>query len=187
MNSQYYYELLAKHGPTYKAIDAGSEHTHRKRLEVLTAMIPNARSSILDVGCGLGHLIEYGHGVTKAGYRGVDVLPEMIQAARSRRPGWRFEVRDILAAKQIWPADYVVASGLFQFATMQSIEQALATMYRLCRKAAAANFLREGEAEECVVSPIAMLRYGLTLTLWVTVRADYLKNDFTIVLFKEKP
>ena len=187
MNAAYYRDLLIKHGPTYAAVDAGSQYSHQRRLKVLSDFIPDTHHTILDVGCGLGHFIDYGKNWRKESYLGIDIVPEMVEAARKRRPGWHFEVGDISEPKQAWSADYVVASGLFQFGKQAFIKQVLWYMWCLCRKGIAANFLRHGNSDENVRHPEAILRFGFWLTTWATLHADYLPNDFTLYLYKKKP
>ena len=191
MTATYYRDLLTKHGPTHQAVDAGSEYTHRLRLQVLTSFIPDMHSSVLDVGCGLGHLIDYGTGINKPGYLGLDVLPEMIEAAQLRRPGWHFEIGDIGKPTDKWAADYVLASGLFQFSNWKFVWQTLSDMFWLCKKGVAVNFLRQGSDKEFIISPHEFYKLGLPVTNdgkhFYTIRADYLPNDFTLFLYKEKP
>ena len=184
----YYSDLLAKHGPTYAAVDAGSQYSHQRRLQVLSDFIPDTHHTILDVGCGLGHFIDYGKNWRKEGYLGIDILPEMVEAACKRRPSWHFEVGDISKPKSEWAADYVVASGLFQFSYWPFHRDAIRSMFRLCRKGIAYNFLRAGDEEkEYIMKPQDALAQALQLTPWVTLRADYLPNDFTLYLYKERP
>ena len=143
----YYKDLLAKHGPTHAAVDAGSQYTHQRRLQVLAEVITNHTDSVLDVGCGLGHFLDYGPACRKEDYLGIDILPEMVEAALLRRPGWRFEIGDILKPDPHWQADYVVASGLCQFRSPFAVLENLCT---LSRKAVAVNFLREGTDNEVI-------------------------------------
>ena len=184
----YYKDLLMKHGSTHAAVDCGSQYTHQRRLQVLADVIKNHTDSVLDVGCGLGHFLDYGPACRKEDYLGIDILPEMVEAALLRRPGWHFEEGDIDNPNPHWTADYVVASGLFQFADYNPDLRmdAVTTMFRLCRKAVACNFLRQGTNEEYVVQPEDAWRTYRRLTPWITIRADYLPNDFTLYLYKEK-
>ena len=187
MNATYYRDLLVKHGTTYAAVDAGSQYSHQRRLQVLSEFIPDTHHTILDVGCGLGHFIDYGKNWRKEGYLGIDILPEMVEAARKRRPGWHFEIGDINEPKPEWAADYVVASGLFQFGNMISIKKSIHTMFGLCRKGLAFDLLRQGHKDESVASPVAWWYFIYDVTTYFTLRADYLPNDFTLYLYKKKP
>src|SRR6185295_4865256 len=54
--------------------------------------------SVLDVGCGLGALVEVLATLgLRVDYTGIDVTPKMIDEARLRHPGVAFELRDLLA------------------------------------------------------------------------------------------
>jgi len=63
------------------------------------ALEPHGR--VLDLGCGLGHLMEFfdQHGLSVAGYHGIDVSRAMIDRAanhHSHRSNAFFEFRDVL-------------------------------------------------------------------------------------------
>lgn len=179
---RYYRDLLAKHGPTYRAVDAGSVGSHTLRLKALTDIIYGNLASVLDVGCGIGLLCE--HLPLTHPYRGIDMLPEMITAAQQKYPTHHFEVGNWETPHPEWRADYVLASGLFQFPTHDE-RDALRILFGLCRKGMACNFLRQGAAHENIKQPDLLLRFALTLTSCVTLRADYLPNDFTLYLYKD--
>ena len=180
----YYKDLLAKHGSTHAAVDCGSQYTHQRRLQVLAEVIHNHTDSILDVGCGLGHFLDYGPACRKEDYLGIDILPEMVEAALLRRPGWRFEEGDIHHPNPLWAADYVVASGLFQFPPV--FAETFRNLFMLCKKGMAVNFLRIGSANEYVLRPEQVAYAAFELTPYVILRADYLPNDFTLYLYREK-
>ena len=181
----YYRNVLAQHGATYRGMDCGSAASHAARLRVLASMVQRYDETVLDVGCGVGHLIDYSTKIRKEHYRGIDRVPEMIATSRTRRPTWQFEVGDILQPNPEWAADYVLASGLFQFPSpWRNMMQA---MFSLCRKGMACNFLRSGDVPESIAHPEEVLTEALAMTPWVTLRADYLPNDFTVFLYKEQP
>ena len=184
MTAYYYRDLLAKHGPTYQAVDAGSLESQRTRLAVLTSIIPT-HATILDIGCGYGALLEQSW-IKSERYLGIDYLPEMIEAAKKKYPGYRFEVGDIMQPKPAWAADYVMANGLFQFADDFFVLKTVPTLFALARKGVAINFLRKGRSDEYTVSPKGMLSYMDYLTPWYAIKADYLPNDFTLYLYKQR-
>lgn len=181
----YYRDKLAQYGPTHQAVDCGSEASHRRRLEVLLQITPQYKRSILDVGCGYGRLAEVFP--YPQHYVGIDLIPEMIDAARSKYPFYYFDVGDIAVPNPDWTSDYVVASGLFQFSTTYEIPKILRTLFALARKGVAVNFLRSGPVGECVVHPGHLMYAASELTPYYTLRADYLPNDFTLYLYKDAP
>jgi len=66
------------------------------RFHAITQIGKIANSSILDVGCGFGHLNKYLelHRIS-AHYTGVDVNQKFIEIAKKNNPKCKFEVRDI--------------------------------------------------------------------------------------------
>lgn len=189
MNPAYYRDLLAKYGPTYQAVDCGSAESHYLRLKTLLKIMEyDSSASLLDVGCGYGHLTEYIPIIYPCShYHGIDAIPEMVAMAQMLYPLYCFEVGDIAHPKDEWQADYVLASGLFQFPSQYGVRNTIRAMFNLCRKGVACNFLCDGNVAECIMRPDEVLRMGLKLTSYVTLRADYLPNDFTLYLYKEKP
>ncbi len=51
--------------------------------------------SVLDIGCGTGHLVPFLPKNWSGRYAGVDPYPEMIERARKQHPGLKFHVGDI--------------------------------------------------------------------------------------------
>ena len=183
MKASYYKDLLKKHGPVPAAVDAGPHH--EKRLRALIAICPDWTSTVLDVGCGIGLLLNYKMAYGKDWYRGIDVLPEMVEAAKKLHPGYAFEVLDINAPSEHLKSDYVLASGLFQFGTQDTVWDILQILFKLCRQGVAVNFLRAGAPNECIMSPSSMTQMALAMTPYFSIKADYLPNDFTVYLYKE--
>ena len=111
---QYYENLLRKHGTTALGVDWKSESSQLLRfrqLEHLWEDDPDA--SMVDYGCGYGALAEY---IRSRGHRGVytgfDISRDMMTAAveRARQlPDCRWTDD----RNQLQPAEYAVASGIF--------------------------------------------------------------------------
>lgn len=102
--------------------------------------------SILDVGCGLGAMKTFlDRRGLKVRYTGFDISPKMIEGARERHPGCRFEVRDILADPPDETFDFVIASGLLSCRRVENhgqyVRDMIRAMYALCRDALAFNIL----------------------------------------------
>lgn len=88
------------------------EEEYLKRFDLACSVINPGGKSILDVGCGFGGLFGFlkSRGLHSKRYLGVDILPEMVMAARQKNPDAEFAVMDIL---QDDPGrfDYAVAIG----------------------------------------------------------------------------
>lgn len=186
---EHFAPLLEANGPTFRSLDWGSEASQKRRFDVLLEVIDRPDRSILDVGCGVGHLTESldarGH---QGAYRGVDALDEMVAAARARRPDRTFE-RAVGGGAPLPRAEIVVGSGLFTFVDREGAHATIRAMYEACEFATAVNALSSwGEAPvegEHPRDPTETLAFCRTLTPWVTLRHDYLGHDFTVYLYRE--
>ncbi len=110
----YYTDKLAQHGETPRGVDWNGTESQVLRFEQLSKILPASGSfSLNDLGCGYGALLEHlqdRH--PSCSYLGVDVSPDMIQAAGQRHAGLS-QARFITAAEPDQVADYGVASGIF--------------------------------------------------------------------------
>jgi SAM-dependent methyltransferase len=188
---RHYAPLLARHPGDHRGVDWGSAESQRRRFEVLAAVGNLASADVLDVGCGLGHLRDFleNRGAA-ARYRGIDLLTEMIEAARRRQTGTRFErasIEDMSSGSD----DYVLASGVFTFADEAALRRDVAAMFRVCRIAVAFNSLSawadRAKPGEFHADPAATLEFCRSLTPWVVLRHDYHPGDFTIYLYRAPP
>jgi len=192
-NISYYSKLVKEHGINPRALDWGGAGSQWLRFAVLADVGPLAHASILDVGCGQGDFCLW---LAEAGipveYRGIDITPAMVEVARSRFPGVRFEARNLLEQP---PADesfdYVFASGIFAhrlIEPMQFLRQMVKTMFRSCRKGIAFNSLSgwasQKEETEFYPDPLETVRACFSETPWVVMRHDYHSRDFTIYMRK---
>lgn len=111
-SSDYYEKTLAEHGASARGVDYNSQEAHDLRFEQLARLLDSSRRfSLIDYGCGHGALAHYlSHQGLDFTYMGFDVYEPMIDLAKhDSRPGWEY-TSDQSALR---PADYTVASGLF--------------------------------------------------------------------------
>lgn len=109
----YFERTLAEHGATPKGVDWNSAEAQELRFaQLLKVVAGDDPFSLIDYGCGYGALVPY---LRRRGldfsFRGFDVSERMLAHARGlhERPGVEFTS----AEAELEPADYVVASGLF--------------------------------------------------------------------------
>jgi len=158
--------------------------------------------AVLDVGCGLGDFLSYLRGREFTGcYTGVDLVPELVEAARARHlgagdastTGVSFIVADILDPDLVLePQDYVVASGLFDYRVPDSTERLPRTVRRLfdlCRRGLAWNVLNlvpVARDDLYRAPPGELLALCEVLTPWFVVRGDYDPHALTFYLYKRE-
>jgi SAM-dependent methyltransferase len=157
------------------------------------------RPSVLDVGCGLGDLLGYLRQRGFSGrYTGVDLVPELIHAARASHLAAKagqnaavFVVGDVLDPNlALDPHDYVLASGLFDYHTADSAQRLRRTVQRLfnlCRRGLAWNVLNVAlpDRDDLYRPPPGELQQLCeTLTPWFLVRGDYDAHALTFYLYK---
>ncbi len=114
----HYEGCLEAHGDSHRGVDWPNADDAELRYRVMLELAPPSTtpSSLLDFGCGLGHLYDHlvRSGRTDLDYRGLDVSSAFVDAARRRHPQVRFDVADVLAHDARWEgADWVVMNGVF--------------------------------------------------------------------------
>ena len=95
----------------------------------LDAFAERCKGTILDVGCGPGHVAHYlaSRGAT---VEGVDLSPQMIDEARASHPALSFRVGDMFAL----PYEPHTAAGIVAFYAIVHVQTAeLVTRFRLHR------------------------------------------------------
>jgi SAM-dependent methyltransferase len=152
-------------------------------------------ASVLDVGCGFGHLLDYlATEYAKVHYTGVDIVPAFVDMAREHHPGSDFRVLDILQdpIKETW--DYVVVSGLFNLRLASGenqpfVEAMLRRMHELCNVGIAADFMSTYVDYQLPTSfhadPTTMFQYCRTLSKRVCLRHDYMPYEFAVYVYKD--
>ena len=106
----YYTRRLAEHGPTPRGVDWNGAESQEVRFRQLLKLCDGWESpSLGDYGCGYGALLEYARTTGFTGdYRGYDISPAMVEAARERHPGGTFAASESV----LDGTDFVVASGV---------------------------------------------------------------------------
>jgi SAM-dependent methyltransferase len=150
--------------------------------------------SVLDAGCGRGDFLQYLRERDFSGrYSGVDLVPELIEVARTRYPDVTLIAADILDPDlALEPHDYVVAAGLFDYRTPDSDERLpriVRRLFDLCRRGLAWNVLNvapAGRADLYRAPPGELLALCETLTPWFVVRGDYDAHALTFYLYQRE-
>ncbi len=191
---EHYTPKLNKYGDSHLSVDWGSKATQDLRFKILLEPFSGKTEtrSILDVGCGLGHLYTYIRDNKLAfDYHGIDAIEAMVSEARKRHPENEaaFEVSQ-LTEKQTEKYDIVVASGIFYVGCDEKrMFNEIKTMFELANHGIAFNSLSswasKKEEGEFYADPVKVLDYCHTLSPRCIIRHDYMTHDFTVQLFTE--
>ncbi len=111
--AEYYTGKITAHGATAAGVDWNSPESQALRFEQLLKIIRlGTPFSLNDYGCGYGALLDFllAKGLP-ADYRGFDIAEAMLAEARRRHDSDTHRFSS--AASELAPADYTVASGIF--------------------------------------------------------------------------
>jgi SAM-dependent methyltransferase len=195
--AQYYNEKISTHGRTPQGVDWKSAESQAMRFDQLLRLIrPEGSFTINDYGCGYGALVDYLENRNhQFRYRGFDVSERMLTEARQSHE--QESHCEFFSEKcQLSPADYTVASGIFnvKLDTPESewLEYILATLKEfvgLSRKAFAFNALTIYSDPEFMrhhlyyANPLQLFDYcQKTFSRMVSLLHDYPLYEFTIVV-----
>jgi len=115
--NSYYTEKVLRHGPSPHGADWKNEESQVARFVQLVKILENTAESfsVNDLGCGYGKLYEFlKDNYNSFHYTGYDLSDEMILNARSLYgSSGSHEFRVISDLADLTPADYTLASGIF--------------------------------------------------------------------------
>lgn len=155
----HYEHCLLEHGDTHKGMDWPNERDAKLRFDVMLDVVKEQQTngiSILDIGCGTGHLLEHicEKKLELGSYRGIDISEIMISQASEKHPDVEFTCMDLLdySAQEIpaviEPADYIILNGVFtekRDMTQEQMDSFFSSMlersFAICRKGLAFNVM----------------------------------------------
>ena len=193
---------LIAHGDSFRG--AGYTKSPREavdRYKLMLGVIRDQRSpaSLLDFGCGLGHLLDHLQQHPRdIRYTGLDLSAKYIEAARRRHPATEFIQMDVLESDAgLLNYDYVVLNGLFNYRggidyqTMLEYWRSLMTVvYRHCRIGLAFNVMSkivDWERDDLFHLPFdAMAEFvGTKLSRHFVIRHDYRAYEYTTYVYRQ--
>ena len=188
-----YSTLLKKYGDCFRALNWGTAESQRARFEVLFDIGIQSGDRILDVGCGLADfyawLLER---LPSVNYEGIDITPNMVQAAKKRFPDIIISNKNIfdpdLKANSF---DYLIASGIFflrKEVPMKYMESIVSEMFDKSIKGIAFNSLSAWASEktqgEFYADPYEVVEFCKKLSPNIVLRHEYHPADFTVYVYK---
>ncbi len=197
----HYEQCLAQFGDTHRGVDWPKSEDVATRYRVMVDVIrPTTRPvTLLDFGCGAGHLVEYlrQEGRTDIEYRGLDLSSKFVELCRSKYPTIAFDRLDVLAADAEVPGcDYVVMNGVFTEkrglsydAMFEYFRAVLRKVFAAARVGVAFNVMSkhvDWERPDLFHLPHDELAQFATreLTRHYVIRNDYGLYEYTTYLYK---
>lgn len=193
-----YREALRLHGPGFESTLWSSPEGQRIRFDVMIDLAGFGQCVILDVGCGGGdfalRLLERSVGFDR--FIGIDALPEVIEAAKSRRLArCEFRLADAITDPIVLGsanADFICFSGSLNTMSEPCAQQLVRAAFEAAAQGVLFNFLSDRPHERWDAQPlsparrfdtVAWVNWSLQLTSRVTFTQDYLDgHDATIML-----
>lgn len=110
----YYTARFEQHGATSRGVDWNGVESHQTRHRQFMRLVEHDRDgSIIDLGCGFGDFLGFLRNAGHRGhFRGYDVAPSMIEAARELHGEGDDRSWHVGASPEA-TADFAVASGVF--------------------------------------------------------------------------
>lgn len=192
-----YQDAYAKHGNSIKSILI-PKGRQNERFDSLAMYIKDAEVSVLDFGCGLGHLNHYlASKFSNIHYTGTDIVDEFIQENTKNYPKSTFY--KISSYKDVTENyDYIIAAGVFNIkydpdtATHKTIVyDHLKHLLDKTNKVLSVNFMtdqvdfiQEGAYHQNVTE---LYEYAIqNLSKRVVIDQSYMPYEFTIHIFKDQ-
>lgn len=188
-----YEESYKRFGPGPKALLWWDYRSMAIRFRALVNDVPVAGKTVMDAGCGMGDLLPFLY--AKAAdfkYIGLDKSKDFIEVAKRRYEGHDFRVADPFK-QRIGMYDVVLSSGVMNGNHpnwLENRKKMIEILYEQTGEVLAFNMaggLKPIANDSLIAYADAreIFEYCKGFTTRVVLRTDYLKNDFTIVMFKK--
>lgn len=175
------WEERALHAPTPWEATGQSAYSQTQRfLTVLRWANPAPGETLLDWGCGPGHLAAFVP--ESVNYIGYDPCPAMVERARVDQPTRRFVTRPDLIDVRV---DHVVAVGAWTRAEENTVEHAYEEMRRLwllTERSLVASLYRGSDARGNTWDADDLAVFAAGLSRRFAVDATHLDNDLIVVV-----
>lgn len=208
--NKFFSERFEKFGFNIKTLHWESPFTQRARfvelLKVCTFFPKDGPVTLLDFGCGLGHLYEFIKendllNSWKIKYTGIDINGDLINECKKQFPGADFKLKDDSLYGENY--DFILCSGIFNLKFSEDLDidahyiNEIKKLFEITNHAVAVNFqsdkalplipekLREGEKKKFYFhNKETVLNNLKNIAANIKVSEGYLVHDFTVYLLK---
>ncbi len=194
---KFYEDSLREHGDTAEGMHWKDKSSQALRFAMLTQFKFSPGCTLLDVGCGMGHLYEFLEKKKQAQYLtyyGIDITKKMAHGAKKKYPHLSFGAHDIFALNYM-EFDFIVCSGAFNTLLghdrtewANHCKKTIARMFEICKVGIAFNMLSSyndfEEPDYYYVDPMEYFALAKTMSRSVTLRHDYPLFEWTMYIYK---
>lgn len=201
---RHYEDCLDRHGDSHLGVDWPKLDDTLKRYKVMIeveryAQTDPSKFSLLDFGCGAGHLLEYlrQNHIDRFEYHGCDISEKFISLCKSKFNDIDFRCYDAIAEpQQMSEFDFVVMNGVLTEKRELTFEQMwqytqtlLSTIFQKTRVGLAFNVMSkqvQWERDDLFHLPFDLLAGFLStkLTRNYVFRNDYGLYEYTVYVYK---
>ena len=202
-NTKFYGPLLDAHPELGAAVTGQSEQSQGVRLSVVRDFVLEQAAgldqfSVLDVGCGLGHLRTWLAGLPVS-YRGIDLMADRYREAilnvdSQADTSWLHQANLHDLDRSEWQADFTVAVGTFAHdweGRDQELPLLMEKMWQLTRRGLIVLFVSElappkirEVAEVPMNDPGYWMKWASEHAPRFNIRHDYLPHDFALMMMR---
>lgn len=199
---EHYEKCLEKFGDTHLGVDWPVQSDVKKRYRVMLDILINETKdvSLLDFGCGAGHLLEYikSRDLKNIKYSGLDISSKYISLCKTKFPEATFYCTDILVNPNEIPLfDYIIMNGVFtekreltfneMFAYFKDV---ITILFKKANSGISFNVMSkqvDWERDDLFHLPLELLAEFLTkqLSRNFVIRNDYGLFEYSVYLFKQ--
>lgn len=199
--ADHYEACLDRHGDSHLGVDWPNAEDAETRYRVMLDIARDPHEtpvSLLDIGCGAGHLLEYIRATGQSfDYRGLDISEKFVDLCRAKFPDVTVHHADLLRdTRGIDSADYLILNGVFteklnlsQDDMIDFMQAMLAAAWPLATKGLAFNVMStqvDWQRDDLFHMPFDALADFLAkaLTRRFVFRQDYGLYEFTVYLYR---
>ncbi|MEO7274292.1 MAG: class I SAM-dependent methyltransferase [Vicinamibacterales bacterium] len=193
---------LLKYGDNFRGVGytkSAAEAQERYALMLGVVREKMESVSLLDFGCGLGHLLDYleQHPDDRhIHYSGLDISRLYLDAARARHPATDFVLMDVLESDDDLPEyDYAILNGVFNYrgaiaqaSMMEYWRRLTAVVFRHCRRGLAFNAMStivDWQRDDLFHLPFEQMASFIGgLSRHFVVRHDYGAREYTTYVYR---
>jgi SAM-dependent methyltransferase len=198
--ADHYSKCFEDHGDTHLGVDWPNYEDTLIRHQVMTEIFENKNNiSVLDFGCGLGHLYNYlknNKPSYNIRYSGLDINENFYNFCKEKYPNLDFYYKDVLLDDNIPKFDYIICNGTFTEKKdltydemFDFVSKVLIKLWDKTNHGIAFNLMSKlVDWERDDLFHVSMDEIGLflknNLSKNFTIRYDYKLYEYTIYVYK---